>query len=308
MFSIIVPVYNKAPFVRACLESIKSQTYRDFEAIIVNDGSTDASEAIILEAIKDDSRFRYMACKNGGVSRARNTGAQLAKHPWLAFIDADDSWKPEFLDEMNTAIGRYSEVDLVSSGFSDKIGGRCEEHNYGFSEKYTCNYDFYSHTLDFHMPICTSAVVIRKSAFIEMGGFAEGISSGEDIMLWVQFIASRNYLFVNRSLATYEHADLNSLTRCRTPQVVQSRETVLKFLYAKVKAGTLPHRFFDSMCQIHFEDFLEDGQSRQMLGFWLRHGSSLTARHWVHGALQLCGMRTPLKRGLGLLRQLSRSV
>lgn len=88
MISIIIPLYNKAESIKTTLESVLSQSYTDFEVLIIDDGSTDDSKNIVSE-IHDD-RIRYIYKDNGGVSSARNYGAMNAKSEWLFFLDADD--------------------------------------------------------------------------------------------------------------------------------------------------------------------------------------------------------------------------
>ena len=102
--SVIVPVYNVAQFVGPCLASLKAQSYSDFEAIIVDDGSTDHSQARIVAAIAGDARFRLFASPNGGLSAARNIGLALARGRFIAFLDGDDRFVPEFLDRMLGAL------------------------------------------------------------------------------------------------------------------------------------------------------------------------------------------------------------
>ena len=95
--SIIMPVYNKAEFLKRTLDAIVSQKYFDWELIIVNDGSTDGSEEIIKQYIKKESRIFYISQDNKGVSAARNTGISKAKGEWIWFVDADDLPDLQFL-------------------------------------------------------------------------------------------------------------------------------------------------------------------------------------------------------------------
>lgn len=97
MFSIIIPIYNAAPFLQQCLDSIARQTYTDFEVIMVDDGSTDNSAAICKEMQQRDSHFIYVYKENGGVSSARNLGIDKAKGEWISFVDADDWLADDYL-------------------------------------------------------------------------------------------------------------------------------------------------------------------------------------------------------------------
>lgn len=88
--SIIIPVYNAEKYLKQCLDSIVCQVFKDFEVILVNDGSSDGSAAICNEYVQNDSRFKVIHKENGGVSSARNVGLDNAKGEWIAFIDSDD--------------------------------------------------------------------------------------------------------------------------------------------------------------------------------------------------------------------------
>jgi glycosyltransferase involved in cell wall biosynthesis len=96
-FSVIVPVYNRAATVLPTLESVRDQTFTDFECIVVDDGSKDGQELRAVVEGLDDPRFRYVRRENGGESAARNTGIDNARGEYLAFLDSDDRWLPEKL-------------------------------------------------------------------------------------------------------------------------------------------------------------------------------------------------------------------
>src|SRR5665647_1387418 len=90
VISIIVPVYNVELYIRECLDSILTQTFKDFEVILVNDGSTDQSGDICNEYAKNDKRIKVAHKDNGGVSSARNVGIKLAQGDYIGFVDSDD--------------------------------------------------------------------------------------------------------------------------------------------------------------------------------------------------------------------------
>ena len=90
LISIIVPVYNVEDYIRPCLDSILAQTYTNFEAILVDDGSKDGSGSVCDEYAEKDSRFIVVHKENGGVSSARNKGLEIAKGEYIAFVDSDD--------------------------------------------------------------------------------------------------------------------------------------------------------------------------------------------------------------------------
>jgi CDP-glycerol glycerophosphotransferase len=92
--SVVVPVYNVEEFLETCLDSLTAQTFEDFEAILVDDGSTDRSGEIAQRYAERDPRFRVVKQANGGLSKARNTGADEARGEFLVFLDSDDALPP----------------------------------------------------------------------------------------------------------------------------------------------------------------------------------------------------------------------
>lgn len=113
-FSIIVPVYNAARYLRETLESVALQTFRDFECICVDDGSTDGSAAMIEEYCAHDRRFRFVRKQNGGEGSARNAGIETASGEWLCYLDADDVYSPDMLSVGYELIHRHPTADIVA--------------------------------------------------------------------------------------------------------------------------------------------------------------------------------------------------
>ena len=107
MISIIVPVYNVEKYLPRCIESIKNQTYKDYEVIFVNDGTTDASLQIIEEYAKRDSRVRILTQSNQGLSMARNNGLLIAKGEYIFFLDSDDAIHPQCLEILHYFAREY---------------------------------------------------------------------------------------------------------------------------------------------------------------------------------------------------------
>lgn len=130
MISIILPVYNGARFLKAAIDSVRSQTYADFECICIDDGSKDESQEIIRHVVEEDSRFRLIAQSNQGVAVARNRGIEESKGEYVTFLDQDDALSPDALHRMlsvikNTgcevvaaAINQFTSEDLPNS-YSD---------------------------------------------------------------------------------------------------------------------------------------------------------------------------------------------
>lgn len=121
--SIIIPVYNAEKYLDRCIDSILKQTYRNWEAILVNDGSTDSCMEILNSYAEKDSRFRIISKSNGGASSARNTGLDALRTEYFCFVDADDSIHPDYLRQMLGAAIEHN-CDLVITGvnFQDRGG------------------------------------------------------------------------------------------------------------------------------------------------------------------------------------------
>ena len=114
-FSVVIPLYNKRNSLKACIESVLNQSYKDFELIVVDDGSTDGSKEIVREF--EDKRIRLIEKKNGGVSSARNLGVRSARNSWIAFLDGDDIWTKWHLE----TIVRLAESEPLAMVLSSSI-------------------------------------------------------------------------------------------------------------------------------------------------------------------------------------------
>lgn len=114
--SIIVPVYNTAPYLKRALDSIRRQSMKHFEVILINDGSTDSSREILLSYCRKDARFRLIDQKNSGVSVARNAGLKAARGEFIAFLDSDDFLAPFYLQRLYRAVLEYN-ADVACCGF-----------------------------------------------------------------------------------------------------------------------------------------------------------------------------------------------
>ena len=211
MFSVIIPLYNKAPYVAKAIESVLGQTYRDFEVIVIDDGSTDQS----LEVAKtfENKSITIISQPNSGVSTARNNGVKLAKHPYICFLDADDWWHPTFLEEMKRLITDFPDAGIYGSGYYIVKNGQERIAPIGVPqgfERGIIDYcEVYAKTLC--MPIWTGAVIVPKNIFDEEGGFKSQLKLGEDFDLWIRIVLKHKAILVNKPLAYYnQDVDVNN--------------------------------------------------------------------------------------------------
>lgn len=116
MVSIIIPIYNAGKYLHECLESIRVQTYKDFEVLLIDDGSTDNSAALCKEFVMSDKRFHYHHKENGGVCSARNLGISIAQGEWIHFADADDEHPTNALEIFSTYFNDRS-IDVIMGSY-----------------------------------------------------------------------------------------------------------------------------------------------------------------------------------------------
>lgn len=211
MFSVIIPLYNKAPYVAKAIESVLGQTYRDFEVIVIDDGSTDQS----LEVAKtfENKSITIISQPNSGVSTARNNGVKIAKYPYICFLDADDWWHPTFLEEMKRLITDFPDAGIYGSGYYIVKNGQERIAPIGVSqgfERGIIDYcEVYAKTLC--MPLWTGAVIVPKNIFDEEGGFKSQLKLGEDFDLWIRIALKHQVILINKPLAYYnQDVDVNN--------------------------------------------------------------------------------------------------
>lgn len=201
LVTVVIPAYNVTAFIGDALSSVLGQTYRDYEIIVVNDGSPDT---LALEGALAPywQRIRYVRQENRGLSGARNTGIQQARGDLIALLDADDVWLPHYLsDQVDRAIARpeisvfygnatiIGDVPEVGRSFMDLSPSRGEV-NYGSLVAQRCN-------------VMVSAMV-RRDALVQIGGFDETLRSSEDFDLWLRLAhAGAGFDYTTRVLALY---------------------------------------------------------------------------------------------------------
>ena len=215
-FSVIIPLYNKENFIENTLKSVLNQSFTDFEVIIVNDESTDASEQKAKQFI--DSRIRYFLKENDGVSSARNYGINLAKAEHITFIDADDYWFPTFLEEMFNNINRYPELKVFSAAIEVETSKKVFPSSYSIVKTGDCEIVNYFSASMKESVIWTSCAVFHKSVFNESGIFDPNIKISEDTDLWIRIGLNYQVLFSWKILARYVY-DPKSLTKNHTTTI-----------------------------------------------------------------------------------------
>ena len=219
-FSVIVPLYNKAPYVRKALDSIVSQSFTDWECIIVDDGSTDNSAAVCEEYTIHHTPYTIHLLRqpNSGVAAARNNGVAKSKGEYVCFLDADDWWEPTFLEEMSQLIDAYPDAGLYGCDYFYVKNGKKKIYPKD-TEGYIDYCKVYTHCGA--MPIHPNGAIIPRKVFDEIGGFDSSIKMGEDFILFMQIVLKYKVAFLNKQLVTFnQDADptWRAITKLHKPE------------------------------------------------------------------------------------------
>jgi len=206
MISVVLPTHNRKTrgFLKESIESVLKQDHKDFELLIIDDGSTDGtSELCKLYASREAANtVRYIYQKNGGVSSARNNGIRCARGEYVAFLDDDDIWLPQKLSE---------QMNLIESRGDDRFGlcytalELITEQSARTGEIQSLNADgfVFREMLYKNLVVCTSSVIVPKKIFDVVGFFDESSSHAEDYDLWLRISKKYNIYSIDKPLVLY---------------------------------------------------------------------------------------------------------
>ena len=202
LVSVIVPCYNYAHFLPDCLKSILGQTFKDFEAIIVDDGSTDNSKEVAKRFLSDP-RFHYIYQVNQGLSAARNTGIRNAKGEFIAIVDPDDMWFPTKLEEQIKFMEKHPSYGLVYSDAELYIGGKHSSRTVRNGKLFYDGWCFEEMLMD-NGVVCPS-VLIRKECFDTVGLFDDEVLAmySEDWDQWLRIARKYKIGSIQKPLLYY---------------------------------------------------------------------------------------------------------
>ena len=207
-FSIIIPVYNVAPYLRECLDSVLAQTFADWEAVCVDDGSSDGSDVILQEYAERDSRFKVIHKENEGVSIARNTGLRHAIGEYFMFLDSDDYISPDALQDFSLVLkcskydGMLVQSFQMENGVSRPL--KVVAENPSAVDLLTGK---------FRMPAWTVCRIYKRSTFGHLT-FIPGMKLREDLCFWSDALCiSASWVVVDKPFYYYRrHAESASST------------------------------------------------------------------------------------------------
>lgn len=265
LVSIIIPAYNVAPYIGETLESVFAQTFDNYEVIVVNDGSPD-TERLEREIKPYSGRIRYLTQENQGASVARNTGLHAARGEFIAFLDADDLWLPNYLEEQMKFIGERG-CDLACADATFFGDARTEGQTYMNTlmrdAPQTGDVTFLE-LVDAKISLITSGIVARRAPVMNAGLFDQALRNAQDFDLWLRLVLGGARLSYQRKvLLKYrcrpdgltgdvvnshrrelrvfdkieQSYDLSPSQRAEVSAVIKNRRALLKFELGKLHAA-----------------------------------------------------------------------
>ncbi|MBR4870845.1 MAG: glycosyltransferase family 2 protein, partial [Alistipes sp.] len=234
--SVVIPLYNKELEVERALRSVLSQSLMPGEIIVVDDGSTDGSRAIVERVIGENKgvNIRLIVQENAGVSAARNRGIQEAKGDYVALLDADDFWLSGYIAEVCRIMAYYPNMEAYSTAFDITSGDSRVRAAVPENEGVVNPAE---EALKSRYPIIPSTSTLLRSAVLECGGFPEGMRIGEDQWLWVKMMQRGcRFAFSPMSLVRYSREASN-----RSAAIYRSEQSAhsLEELYSPTQDATI---------------------------------------------------------------------
>ncbi|WP_431097424.1 glycosyltransferase family 2 protein [Polaromonas aquatica] len=285
-FSVVIPLYNKAPYINDTIASVLAQTFPDFEIIVVDDGSTDGGAELVT--FIPDPRLRLVRQANAGVSAARNLGISLAQGEWVVFLDADDWHHPQYLAALLATQANFPHVDTVATDFLP-----VPDTPTMWPPRWPVLPDQPEVELITDLPrrwmvapsLCTSAVSVRSARLRQMQPcFPPGESHGEDLDLWFRLAEKTPVALVRSPLMAYRLAVEGGLT-AHHPKLAMP--PFLERMRARALSGTMTIRqrrsalWLVAQCELTLaRQALASGNRHEGFGWLVRAHRAATGRRW----------------------------
>lgn len=216
--SVITTTYNCAPFIYEAIHSVLNQTFEKFEYLIVDDGSTDDTESVVMSF--NDERIHYYKITHVGRSKALNYGLEKCNRDWIALIDADDIWHPQKLEKQLTLVDKENDIIFTDSLFrkddSIQFAIECPRNKIELFE-----------TVRLHGHMTNSSLVFNSKHVKNLGAYDETLSNSEDYDLLIRLINNSNYKFVPEYLVLCKIRK-DSLSRLRTSETKRNIRSIQK--------------------------------------------------------------------------------
>ena len=207
-FTVVIPLYNKARFIGRALDSVLRQRVSQHDIVVVDDGSTDEGPDLVMAY--RDPRIRLIRQANQGAASARNRGIKAARGKYIAFLDGDDVWKPNYLELISSMIRRYPAAGAYATAYEIiRPDGRSVMPKFQAipDPPWEGILPRYFRSCLAHQPVWTSATTVPKRIFWELGGFPAGIAVGEDLDMWGRIALKYPIAFSTAVGASYYQDD-----------------------------------------------------------------------------------------------------
>lgn len=256
LVSVIIPMFNCEKFINETIESVLKQTFADFELIAVNDGSSDETGNMVNRIAEKDKRLIYIQQENKGVSAARNKAIELSRGKFLAFLDHDDIWLPNKLENQIPLFDKDSKTGIV---FSNAVYFSEEGKSALLYRKNPPVGRIFGELL-MHPFLCISTVIIRKDTLLELKElFDNRLHLGEELDIFLRLSYKWNAAYVDKTLVKYRlHS--NSYTSQNKENIPKEKEIILEKLikvYPQVESE-FKHEIFYLKSRIQYDYALLD--------------------------------------------------
>lgn len=294
-FSVVVPLYNKAPYIEFTLNSVLNQSFSDYEVIVVDDGSSDGGAELVQRIAMSDARVRLVRQMNGGVSSARNTGITAAIGEWIAFLDADDWWHPDYLVTQAAAIAAMPDVEMAATLLRNMPDSNpwCPLPWPALPLTTTLvRIDDLPTRWMQGTPFFTSSIVIKRECLQRLSPcFVVGESYGEDLDLWFRVAEVSDIAHTLVPLVAYRTEAVGSLSK------INGQITLPPYLHRMqvraVNPVTLPAKRSSALAFVAQQKLtlartaLAVGKRRQGLAWLLAANHIAGSKRWLMTAFML---------------------
>ena len=284
--SVIIATYNYGRFLAGAVESALGQTFGDLEVLVIDDGSTDDTQDVVLPYLADP-RVRYYRIGHAGVAAAKSSGVRLARAPLLAFLDADDLWLPAKLERQLPLFRRDPDLGVAYTRrlVIDEQGREVAYEHPPLHRGWVLGPVFRNNAF-----VCYSSTVVRRAVIDDVGPFDEGLPLAVDYDLWLRIARRYRFDYVDEPLVKYRTGHGN-LSRRAEERLAVARRIMQRFLDEDGGRALLsPAEVRRAWAETYYHTALA-----------LRRRSRLRALPWTLRALAACPDYAPAWRGLASL-------
>ena len=301
--SVLMPVYNGGSYLAAAIESVKAQTFKDHELIIVDDGSTDESAATIAAFAAGDSRIRAYRKDNSGISETLNRGLAEARGDWIARLDADDVMLPRRLERQVAFVSADSEIVAAGSYYDiiDSGGERCAT-----LRPLPRNRDELQRLLDAREPLTFThpTMIYRRNIAVALGGYRSNYEPCEDTELFARMLATSGVILIQPEVLTLYRVHGGAISQRQAEQMFMKRHFVYHNFYREQdgRAAVSYEEFVASRARLPPARRLRFARDYASEVLYRAYTSALVAHHPIRAASCLAGAAAlrpwkALKRG-----------